>query len=102
VKGEKKMAHVLWHFKVEDYARWKSVFDEDPTDRGSNGSKGGIVFRNAKDANEVLLLLEWDDNKLEQLRALAQSPQMKEIQERSGYTGEPEVLVLKVDDKPSV
>jgi hypothetical protein len=24
------MAHVLWHFKVEDYARWKSVFDEDP------------------------------------------------------------------------
>ena len=96
------MAHVLWRFKVEDYARWKSVYDEDSMDRESNGSKGGVVFHNAKDANEVLLLLEWDDDKLEQLRALAQSPQMKEIQERSGYTGEPEVLVLEVDDKPSV
>jgi heme-degrading monooxygenase HmoA len=96
------MAHVLWHFKVEDYARWKSVFDEDPMDRGSSGSKGGIVLRNAKDANEVLVLLEWDDDKLGQLREFAQSPKMKDVQERSGYTGEPEVLVLEVDDKPSV
>jgi heme-degrading monooxygenase HmoA len=71
-------------------------------DRGSSGSKGGIVFRNTKDANEVLVLLEWDDDKLGQLREFAQSPKMKDVQERSGYTGEPEVLVLEVDDKPSV
>ncbi len=32
------MSYILYHFKVEDYARWKSVFDEDPLDRGSNGS----------------------------------------------------------------
>ncbi len=46
--------------------------------------------------------MEWDDDKLEQLRQLTQSPKMKEVQERSGYTGTPDVYVLEVDDKPSV
>jgi hypothetical protein len=96
------MAHVLWHLKLEDYARWKSVFDEDPYDRGNIGSKGGYVFRNANDPNEALVLLEWDDDKLDQLRVVNQSPLAKEVQERSGYIGPPEVLVLEVDDKPSV
>jgi len=96
------MAHVLYHFKVEDYARWKSVFDEDPLDRGSNGSKGGFVFRNAKDPTEVMVLLEWDEGKLEKLRQFNQSPKMEDIRERSGYTGTPDVYVLEVDDKPSV
>jgi heme-degrading monooxygenase HmoA len=96
------MAHVLWHFKVEDYARWKSVFDGDPLDRGSNGSKGGFVFRSANDPNEVMLLLEWDDDKLDQFRQLNQSPKMKEVQERSGYTSPPEVYILNVADEPSV
>ena len=48
------------------------------------------------------LPLEWDEDKLEQVRQLASSPQMKDVQERSGYTRQPEVYVLKVDDKPSV
>ncbi len=96
------MTYMLWHFEVEDYARWKSVFDENTLDRGSFGSQGGLVFRNANDPNEVMLLLEWDEDKLEQVRQLAGSPQMKEVQERSGYTRQPDVYVLKVDDKPSV
>ena len=62
---EKIVCHTyfLWHFKVEDYARWKFVFDEDPLDRESNGSKGGFVFRNANDPTEVMILLEWDEGK---------------------------------------
>ena len=95
------MSYVLWHFKVEDYARWKSVFDEDPLDRGANGSKGGYVFRNANDPTQVMVLLEWDEDKLENLRQFSQSPQMKEVQERSGYTDQPDVYVLEVDDTPS-
>ena len=95
------MAHVLYHIKVEDYNKWKSVFDDDPLGRGSSGSKGGVVFRSANDPNEVMVLLEWDDDKLDQLRQLNQSPKFKETQERSGYTAPPEVYVLNVADKPS-
>ncbi len=96
------MSHVLYHFKVEDYARWKSVFDEDPLGRAANGSRGGYVFRSVNDPNEVVVLLEWDEDKLENLRQLNQSPNYNEVQERSGYTEKPDVYVLEVDDKPSV
>jgi hypothetical protein len=71
-------------------------------DRGPSGSKGGFLFRNANDPNEVMLLLEWDDDKMDKLREFATSPKMKEVQERSGYTGSPDVYVLALDDKPSV
>ena len=95
------MAHVLWHFKVEDFDRWKAVYDEDPLDRGANGSQGGYVFRSANDPDEVMLLLEWDDAKLGQLRQLNESPKMEEVRERSGYTEQPTVYILEVADKPS-
>ena len=96
------MSYILYHFKVEDYARWKSVFDEDPLDRGSSGSKGGFVFRNASDPTEVMVLLEWEQDKLERLRQFNESPKMEDVRERSGYTGTPDVYVLEVDDRPSV
>ena len=95
------MTHVLWHIKVEDYDQWKSVFDEDPLERGANGSQGGYVFRSASDPNEVMILLEWDEGKLERLSQLNESPKMKEVRERSGYTAQPSVYILEVADKPS-
>ena len=45
------MTYVMWHIKVEDFDKWKVVFDSDPLERGSNGSKGGLVLRNSKNAN---------------------------------------------------
>jgi hypothetical protein len=39
--GEITMAHVLVHHKVEDYDKWKAVFDEHSGARAQNGSKGG-------------------------------------------------------------
>ena len=95
------MSYVLWQLEVEDYARWKSVFDADLLDRGANGSGGGYVFRNASNRNQVTLLLEWDDDKLDRLQELNRSPKMKEVQEKSGYTRAPSVSVLELADNPS-
>jgi hypothetical protein len=87
--------------KVEDFERWKSVYDADTLDRRANGSKGGLLLQDANAPNEIVLLLEWDDAKLAQLKELANSPKMKEVQEKSGYTAPPEVHVLKVAERPS-
>jgi hypothetical protein len=95
------MSYVLWKLSLEDYDRWKSVFDADPLERGANGSKGGYVFRNSREPNEVILLLEWDEGKLERLQQLSQSPKMKEVQEQSGYAAPPEVYMLELADRPS-
>ena len=93
------MTYVMWHIKVEDFDKWKAVFDSDPLERGANGSKGGLVLRNSKDANEAMILLEWDENQLGKLQSLVQSPKCKEVQEESGYTEPPAIYVLEVADK---
>ena len=50
------MPYALVRHKVEDYARWKPVFDDE--NREANGSMGGYLFRNAGDPNELVILFE--------------------------------------------
>jgi hypothetical protein len=38
------MPYTLIRHKVEDYARWKPVFDEDAPNREASGSKGGYLL----------------------------------------------------------
>jgi hypothetical protein len=47
--------------KVEDFAQWKQVFDEHASVREAFGSKGGVLFQNAMDPGEAIVLLEWSD-----------------------------------------
>ena len=41
------MAHLLVKQNLEDYAKWKELFDEVSGIREASGSKGGQVFQNA-------------------------------------------------------
>jgi hypothetical protein len=53
------MPYLLVRHKVEDYERWKPVFDHDHgATREQSGSKGGRILRNADDPNELVILLE--------------------------------------------
>jgi hypothetical protein len=54
------MPYLLLRHKVTDYEQWKSVFDAHCVTRQANGSRGGQLFRNASDPNELVVLLEWD------------------------------------------
>ena len=47
--------------KVEDFAQWKQVLDENAKTREAFGSRGGVLFQNATDPNEAIVLLEWSD-----------------------------------------
>jgi hypothetical protein len=49
--------------KVNDYAKWKQVFDEHASVRASASSKGGYVYRSSDNPNEVFVLLEAGDLK---------------------------------------
>ncbi|MGH2369403.1 MAG: cyclase, partial [Chloroflexota bacterium] len=55
------MPSLLIRHHVADYPAWKAVFDEHAPTRRANGSRGGWLFRDAVDPNEVLVLLAWDD-----------------------------------------
>lgn len=93
------MAHVLAHLKVKDFASWKAVFEGNSEMRATAGSKGGTVFQNPDDTNEVIILLEWDD--LDRARSFAGSAQLKEAMEQAGVVSEPHIHILELAGKAS-
>jgi quinol monooxygenase YgiN len=48
---------------LKNYDEWKKVLSTLNEARKEKGSKGLIVYRNAKAPNEVYLVLKWDDQK---------------------------------------
>ena len=93
------MPYILVRAKFEDYAKWKPVFDEHGATRKASGSKGGYVFRNADDPNELVVLLEWDD--LAKARQFAQSDDLRAAMQRAGLTDRPDVYFLDEAGRPS-
>jgi heme-degrading monooxygenase HmoA len=87
------MAHILVHHKVEDYSKWKLVFDAHGLFRSENGSKGGKVFRSADNPNDVFVLLEWES--MGSLQKFSQSESLKEAMQKSGVVGMPDVYFME-------
>ncbi len=94
------MTYLLVRHKVEDYARWKTVYDEHAASRKAHGSRGARVLQNVADRSEQLILTEWPD--LEHARKFAGSPDLKEAMKQAGVIGAPEVIFLEeVDWQPA-
>ena len=92
------MAWIFVRHKVEDYGKWKPVFDEHGATREAMGSKGGYLFRNIDDPNEVVMFIEVDD--LEKAREFIQSEDLREAMQRSGVADKPDVYFLDLVDRP--
>jgi heme-degrading monooxygenase HmoA len=88
------MPYLLVRHKVEDYERWKPVFDHDHgATRARRGSKGGRILRNADDPNELVILLEWDN--LENAQRFANADDLKDAMQRAGVVDQPDVYFLE-------
>lgn len=84
------MVHVLVRHKVKDYAQWKDVFDEHADVRKMAGSKGGRLFREGKDPNDVAILLEWED--MARARIFFESGDLRRVMDRAGVINHPEIF----------
>lgn len=87
------MAYLLVRHKHKDYEKWKKAFDEHSATRKTNGSKGGRLFRNADDPNEMVVIFEWDN--LEKAKKFAQSEDMKKTMQRAGVIDKPDLYFLE-------
>ena len=87
------MPYLLVRQKVTDYEKWKSAFDAHSVTRQANGSRGGQLFRNATDPDELIVLLEWHD--LEKAREFARSEELREVMQRAGVVDHPTIYFLK-------
>jgi heme-degrading monooxygenase HmoA len=94
------MIYLFVHHKVEDYEKWKTVYDEHETSRKAAGSLGARLWRNVNDSNELVIMTTWPD--LEHAQAFASSPDLREAMQRAGVVGMPEVLSLEeVEQTPA-
>lgn len=75
--------------KVADFDQWKVVFEELEPFRQQSGSSGSHIFRHAANANEVLVVTDW--NQKEQGVKFGQSEELKNGMERAGVISAPEI-----------
>jgi len=87
------MPYLMVRCKVQDFAKWKSLFDQHSESRKHGGSKGGFFFQNADNPNETIFLLEWDN--LAEARKFAGDPSVQSVLMSAGMTDQHTVEKLK-------
>jgi hypothetical protein len=87
------MPYVLIQHNVANYERFESVFKDDEARRHRSGSKGGTLYRNAADPNNIIAMFEWDT--VERARAFANSYELKEAIEWAGDALPPRAIVIE-------
>jgi heme-degrading monooxygenase HmoA len=76
------MATIGRRVRVEDYERFRSVYDAATAARESGGFPNELILRNPKDPNDVLIITQVED--VERARAYGQSDEVRERQRASG------------------
>jgi heme-degrading monooxygenase HmoA len=84
---------VLKRFRVEDFDRWRAVFESKGELRKSAGSLGTHIFRNAKDPAEVIVNMQWQDES--QAAAFYGSEDLKAAMQEAGVIGSIETTYLE-------
>lgn len=77
------------HLKVKDFATWRSGYDQHEKSRVAAGITNGRVFRNADDANDVVILQDVAD--VTKARSWLSSDDMKATMQNSGVVGSPNI-----------
>jgi Protein of unknown function (DUF3764). len=71
--------------KVEDFAKWKTAFDEAALMREKMGIKILNIYRSIDDENSVTVISEYAS--LEMAKAILASPEWEAAQKRAGVIG---------------
>ncbi len=86
------MHYLFCKNKVEDYTKWRRVFDADAEGQRESGLHLLHLLRDTDDPNTVIMLFRADD--LSKARAFTEAPRAGESAESSGVVGVPEVRFL--------
>ena len=87
------MAYLLVRHKVKDFKKWKPFFDSHGVVRKASGSKGGKLFRNAENSNEVFILFKWDN--MHNAKMFSQTDDLKEVMMKAGVSDKPDIYFVE-------
>jgi hypothetical protein len=86
------MTHVLARHKVENFEKWKAVYDSDSEARRQAGLHEVFVLRNVSEPLEVFVLAKVDD--LAKAHAYSDTPGLMEKMIAAGVTDRPDIVYL--------
>ncbi len=86
-----KVVVVITH-EVKDYATWRKAYDADEPNRKSGGFKVWGVYADVNNPNQVSVIGEFPTAAA--AAAFTSSPKLKEVMEKAGVIGKPEIMVL--------
>ena len=87
------MATLSVHHKIADYSKWRAVFDSMDPLRRQYGETSFQVYRSAADPLEITVLTVWPS--VEQAKAYATSPDLKQGMQNAGVISQPDVAFLE-------
>ena len=87
------LAGVIVRHAVADYAAWKRAFDAHASERAAAGIVGHAINRSADDPNVVIVYMQ--ARTIDQLRAFAESPSLKDAMKQAGVTSAPELSFVQ-------
>ena len=91
------MHYLIVQHTIEDYGKWRLVFDADEGFRQGYGIRDPEVFRGADSPNELLLKFRVDS--LERAREFISAPDLRETMARGGVVGIPEVHFIELEQE---
>ena len=94
------MSYVLVRHSVQDYAKWKPVFDGVIDIRRAGGERAYQIYHTGDDPNALVLLFEWDSPG--NARQYFQSPELRGAMQRAGVVGTPDIVYLEEVEKRSL
>jgi hypothetical protein len=87
------MATLLARFKVQDYDKWRQVFESKAELRKSAGCSGTHIFYNADDKNDVTVNFQWDT--AENAKTFLSGDAARAAMQEAGVIGGPDAWVVE-------
>lgn len=86
------MNYLLVRHKIEDYGKWKPVFDAHSSSRTAGGLDGGWLMRNADDPLEIVVFFKVSDPA--RAREFVDSQDLKNAMRDAGVLDTPDTYFL--------
>ncbi|MEW5960033.1 MAG: cyclase [Chloroflexota bacterium] len=90
------MPAMIVKHRVEDFNKWKAVFDEMEQARREYGWTGHELYRDVADPNKITIVNHMKD--LNQARAYGRSEELRSAMAQAGVQGAPEIFLLNDDE----
>lgn len=94
--AKRKLPGIIVMHSVKDYQTWRAAYDGFDDFRRQSGIVGHAVTQEFGNPNRVIVYHQADDVNL--LRAFVESAELREVMQRAGVVGDPDIRFIQVVD----